>query len=397
MEIAVTDPSIAVVYFFSGEEQAQALFEQLAASQELRLQKLLEQESLVVYGNDEKNYWLDWVRLENVIIVRLILSEEGPGRVSSWRDLRELVDATTSKIHSQFGRDVLLGTSLLYWGSADPEVIDNLASNYIVESLAIRQDSLLGPYQLEYGRMWKLKPREEYLGVAEYAFLCLLPLVEKGKREFLLSRNSGFLRLELHRHRAHGQIASYDKIRKPMLNLAAELERDSAALLDILEAKDLDVREQALRRASASYGKLMKMMSEARKLAAGLRADVERYSAHLESILGKGAYGIEVFLRQFRLRMRQIELDMDYCDATAKGVETSINILRAQLETDSARREGLIVIAIAALAAIIAVAQVISELTSDWRVVAGAMGIAIAACLIGWLAWRFFKRRKRWR
>jgi hypothetical protein len=245
--------------------------------------------------------------------------------------------------------------------------------------------------------MWPLRPREEYPGIAEYAFLCLPPLVDKGKREFLLSRNSGFLRLELHRYRAQEQIASYDQIGKPMLDLAAALERDSAALLDVSGVKNLDIRQQALRRVSVSYGKLVKMMSEARRLATGLRADVERYRTHLEPILRDGASGIQGFLRHFYLRIRQIELDIDYGDATAKGVETSINILRAQLEADSVRREGLIVTVISVLAAIIAVGEVVGELTRDWRVVAVAIVAVIVVCLAGWLVWRLFRKVRRGR
>jgi hypothetical protein len=129
MTIAVSDPSIAVVYFFNEEEQARTLFEQIAARQELELQKLLEQQNLVVYGNDERNYWLDWVKIQNVIIVRLFLSQEGPRQDGSWGDLRRLVDAATGKIHTQLGRGILLGTSLLYWGSIDPEVAGDLASD----------------------------------------------------------------------------------------------------------------------------------------------------------------------------------------------------------------------------------------------------------------------------
>ena len=394
MGITINSPGIVVIHFFNKDEQARKLFEHTISREELGLQKLLEQDDLSVYGNEENNYWLDWVKIQNSNLVRLILTNDGPYHENKWNDLRILVNITTDNINHQPNFDIPSRTSFLYWGLINPDDVNNLENNDIAEMLAVRNDLLTGPYQLTWGLLWHLNVKE-YPKTSEYIFLCKEPLVENAKREFLLSRNSGFLRLELHSFRAFEHINSYDQIGRPMLELGAELEENSSALLEVSGVKSLDVRQNALRQVTVSYGKLMKMLSEVRKLSTGLRADIERYHTHLESILVNAKDDVDTFLKHFNLRLRQIEVDMDYCDATAKGVETSISILRAQLETDSVRREGLIVTVISILAAIIAVGEVAGELTHDWKVVALAITAVIIACLVGWFIWLLFKRIKR--
>jgi len=398
METLLIEPSVVAIYFFRGDtgaKQAQTFLGKIVASDDLKLQKLVERESVVLYGNQEKRCWLDWLELHDVIALRLFLAEEGQGSLSSWRELRAAVLHATGDIQVQPFKEGLLGASILYWGSVDATAIETIQNSQVEESLAIDQGSLAPPSQLEYGPMWKLRALEEGSMVVEYALLCLLPLIEQAKREFFFSRNFGFFRVELHLHQAYDSIATYQRLKEPLYTLAGTLENDSAGLMNILESGSLDAQEQALRTASVSYGKLMETMSRVHKLLVGLRANVERYEEHLRRIPRKSLPGSEADLGQFSLSIRQIELDLDYGESTARGVQTSISLLRAQFEINSARREVWILAAVGVLAAVIAVGQVVGELTADWRVVAGSIIIVVVINLGAWLAWHLFRRSRR--
>lgn len=398
MGITVTDPGIMAILFLKREEHhewARTLFEQLVTETELNLQQYVEQEDFIVYGNEEKNYWLDWVVIHNVIVMRLFLAKDGECTIAAWQDLRKAVDSSIGSVNSQYSREGLIGTSLMYWGSFDPETANTITSSQITEWMGINRGALISSF-LEYGILWRLSAWRDPPLFMEYAFLCSLPLVERAKTEFLFARNIGcFLRLELHLHQAYDKIATYEKMRESLLDLAGTLENDSTTILNLLKVGALDSKDQALQQVSATYGQFIRMMSRVYKLTAGLRANVERYKWHLGRIPKKSAHSAEADLEQFQLRISQMELDLEYCESTARGVQTSISLLGAHFEASRARREGLIVIALGIFGALIAVVGIVGQMTSDWRIITVSIAGVVGFGLVVWLSWHLFKKVKR--